>query len=91
MAILEVSGTECSRNQGVEAEHQPHRKDRHADEQRAADPDCADRFRAQSPHHQRVDNPHRHPAELRHDDRGGEPDHRAEFGLETGEDIRIGF
>ena len=85
MAILEVAGAERLRDQGVEPEQQPHREDRHADEQRAADADCADRFRAEPPHHQRVDHPHRHPAELRHHDRRGEPEHRAEFRSETAE------
>ena len=56
-----------------------------AHEQRAAEADGADRLGPEPADHQRVDDPHRHPAELREDDRHGQREHRTELRTESAE------
>src|SRR4051812_24324655 len=79
MTLIDPAGSECMRDQRIEAEQQAHRKDADAHEKRAADAHGADRFWADPAHHQRIDEPHRHPAELRHDHWHGKPEHWLEL------------
>jgi hypothetical protein len=85
MAVLETTGAERLRHQRIEAEQQAHRKDDDAHEQRAADTDGADGFRAQPSDHERVHHAHGHPSELRHHDWHGQGEHRPEFLSEVAE------
>ena len=67
MAVVEPPRPERLRDQGVETEQHPDAEDRCGEEDRAADADRADRLGPEPADDHRVDDPHRHPAQLRHD------------------------
>ena len=83
VALVEAAGAERMRDQRVETEEQTHGEDAHAHEERTADADRADRFGADPADHQRIDQSHRHPAELRHHHRHRQGEHRPEFLTES--------
>src|SRR4029079_16397059 len=85
MTLVDPPGSERMRDQRIEAEQQAHGKDADAHEERTADPDGADRFRADAADHQRIDKSHRHPAQLGHDHRHSQREHRTEFLTEISE------
>ena len=83
MAVIEPIGTVALRHERVEAEQHPHGEDTHAHEDGTADADSTDRLRSQWPDHERIDDPHRHPRELREHDRHGQREHRLELFAEV--------
>ena len=58
----------------------PIAKMRDGNEQRAAETDRADGFRAEGPDHERVDHAHGHPAKLGDHHRRSQREHRPELG-----------
>jgi hypothetical protein len=83
MAVIEPIGSVALRDKRVEAEQQPHREYTDAHEDRAADADSTDRLRSQWPHHERIDDPHRHPRKLREHDWHRQHEHRLELFAEV--------
>jgi hypothetical protein len=83
MAFLQASCAVGLRHERVESEQQAHHEDHDRHEERAADPDRANRFRTEPTDHQRIDDAHGHPSELRQNDWNGEVDHRPEFLFEV--------
>ena len=71
-------------------EQQAHRKYARLHEYRAADADCADRLGPERSDHQRVDQPHRDPANLGNDDRHRQGGHRPDSCLMSWRDGIIG-
>jgi hypothetical protein len=74
-----VAGAVGLRHDGVEAEQHAHAAGGQREEQDAGEADAGDRFRTERPDHQRVDDAHRHPADLGEDDRPGEAAQRLQF------------
>ena len=74
---------ERGRDDVVEPEQHPHAEDRDREEHTAADADRTDRLRAEAADDDRVDEPHRHPAELGGDDGTRETEERYELAAES--------
>ena len=74
-----IAGAEGLRDDRVEAEQDPHAAGDQGEEQDAGEADAADGFRPERADHQRVDDAHRHPADLGQDDRPGEAPERPEL------------
>ncbi len=74
-----VAGAVGLRDDRVEAEQDAHAAGGQGEEQDAGEADAADGFRPERADHQRVDDAHRHPADLGEDDRPGEAPERPEL------------
>jgi hypothetical protein len=75
-----IAGAVGLRHDGVEAEQDAHAAGGQGEEQDAGEADAADGFRPERADHQRVDDAHRHPADLGQDDGPGEAPERPKFG-----------
>ena len=79
MTVVDAPRAVRLRDERIEPEQQAHREHGDREEQHAREANRADRGGAEGTDHQRVHDPHRHPADLGDHDRGGERQHRAEF------------
>ena len=81
VAVFHISSAVGVRDQRVEPQHQSRAENRHSIKKNAAQAHRSNGLGAVSlpADHHRVHNRHRHPAQLRKNERDGEAQHRARF------------
>ena len=72
MALVATAGAERLRDQGIQAQHQSQAEDGHREIQHVPDADGAEGLGAQPADEDRVNDPHRHPAQLAGNHRPGQ-------------------